>query len=286
MEILSCLPEGRPKIKVALFDFDGTISTLRQGWENIMEPLMIEMISGGLSEDEGLRKEVSDYINRSTGIQTIHQMRWLAEAVERNGKNKEASRDPWWYKAEYNRRLMLPVEERKRSILEGKRKREDFLILGSEEFLSQLTKNGVEIYVASGTDHEDVVREAKILDLIDCFKEIAGAPSGRADCSKEAILRKLIAEHNLKGPEVVVIGDGKVEIALGREAGAITLGVASDEVKLRGVNPVKRERLIKAGAHAITGDFGDSRELIKWLGLNISPLQEVRCRRSKANYSF
>ena len=47
-----------------LFDFDGTISTLRCGWEKVMKPLMLEMIhsriwqsaeeSGGLSLEEKL----------------------------------------------------------------------------------------------------------------------------------------------------------------------------------------------------------------------------------------
>lgn len=46
MEILSNLESERPKLKVTLFDFDGTISTLRCGWEDIMEPLMLEIISG------------------------------------------------------------------------------------------------------------------------------------------------------------------------------------------------------------------------------------------------
>ena len=37
-------PERMPKgkIKAAIFDFDGTCSTLRCGWERVMEPLMLE----------------------------------------------------------------------------------------------------------------------------------------------------------------------------------------------------------------------------------------------------
>ncbi|MFA7206489.1 MAG: hypothetical protein WC102_09180, partial [Saccharofermentanales bacterium] len=63
------------------------------------------------------------------------------------------------------------------------------------------------------------------------------------------------------------IGDGKVEIALGRQVGAVTLGIASDEVMRCGVDNVKRARLIKAGAHAIVGDFERSEEIFDWLGL-------------------
>ncbi len=267
MEVLRDLDANRPGVKAVLFDFDGTLSTLRYGWEGIMEPLMLEMIAGDTQIDDELASEVREYIDQSTGIQTYYQMMWLAEAVRRHGRNPGASDDPWWYKAEYNRRLMEPVEERKTTIRSGQKSAADFLIRGSEEFLKALTQRGVELYVASGTDDPDVKKEAEVLGLGKYFKEIAGAPVGKADCSKEAVLRSLVEDHGLKGMEVVVIGDGKVEIALGREVGAISLGVASDEERLHGINPVKRKRLIAAGAHAIVGDFEDADGILKWLGI-------------------
>jgi phosphoglycolate phosphatase-like HAD superfamily hydrolase len=232
-----------------------------------MEPLMLEMISGGTKADQDLIREVKEYIDQSTGIQTYYQMKWLAKAVKKHGNNPDASGDPWWYKEEYNRRLMEPVEKRVASIRSGQKSRADFLVKDSEEFLRALTNKGIEIYVASGTDDPDVKREAEVLELSGYFKEIAGAPLGKADCSKEAVLRKLVEDNRLAGPEVVVIGDGRVEIALGREVGAITLGIASDEDNLCGVNPIKRARLVKAGAHAVTGDFENREEILDWLRL-------------------
>lgn len=267
MEILFETPEQKPRLKVALFDFDGTISTLRHGWESIMEPLMLEMIAGPTPIDDRLIKEVREYIDQSAGIQTYFQMKWLAEAVKKHGRNPVISDDPWWYKAEYNKRLMDIVEARKSSLLNGKKHPSDYLVKGSEEFLKALRDHGLEIYVASGTDDPDVKNEVEALGLSKYFKEIAGAPLGKADCSKEAVLRKLIDEKRLSGSEVIVIGDGKVEIALGREVGALTLGVASDEDALCGVNTIKRERLIKAGAHAIVGDFEKAEEILAWLRL-------------------
>ena len=82
MEIIKRLPKKRKQIKAALFDFDGTISTLRYGWESVMEPLMLEMITGGGPADDELVSEVRDYIDQSTGIQTYYQMLWLAETVK------------------------------------------------------------------------------------------------------------------------------------------------------------------------------------------------------------
>ncbi|HEY3418620.1 MAG TPA: HAD family hydrolase [Armatimonadota bacterium] len=264
--VLTPLPADRPRVRVALFDFDGTISALRQGWEGIMTPLMLECIAGSTEPTDELRQEVAEYIDRSTGVQTIHQMIWLADAVVRHGLNPIVH-DPWWYKAEYNRRLLEPVSARAEQVISGETPAEDFLIAGSRAFLDALRAAGISMYVASGTDHPDVMREVGTLGLSDYFVEIAGAPVGAMDCSKEAVLRRLVQDAGLAGPEVLVIGDGRVEIALAREVGAIALGVATDEVARSGVNPVKYARLSKAGAHAISGDFTPLAEILGWLGI-------------------
>ena len=268
MEILKPLQQGRPAIKAALFDFDGTLSTLRYGWEEIMEPMMIEFIAGDTDVDDALVARVKVYIDQSTGIQTYYQMEWLAEEVKKAGRNPGASLDPWWYKDEYNCRLMERVSRSREDILSGKASAADYLVEGGEALLQVLKDKGVAIYVASGTDHEDVNEEAHILGLDKYFVEIAGAPSRKASCSKEAVIRKLINDNNLQGMEVVIFGDGKVEICLGNEAQTITVGVASDEARRHGVNPVKRERLVVAGAHAIIGDFNKLDELLSWLNIN------------------
>jgi len=254
-------------VRAVLFDFDGTISTLRCGWEKVMRPLMLEMISGGKEYDEALEKEVDDYISESTGIQTIHQMKWLAERVKSEGKNPGASTDPWWYKAEYNRRLMENVQGRLDALNQGICPKEKYLVGGSEDFLKALQDSGVKVYVASGTDHPDVVNEATALGMAKYFTQIAGAPVGSENCSKEKVIAQLMETEGLSGADFAVIGDGKVEIRLGAEAGARTLGVASDEENLCGMNPQKRSRLVNAGADAIVGDFTDLEVIMDFLGL-------------------
>lgn len=265
MEILHTT--GNAPVRAVLFDFDGTISTLRYGWEKVMKPLMLEMISGGKGWNAALEKEVDDYINESTGIQTIHQMKWLAQTARERGMNPDAPIDPWWYKAEYNRRLMESVGERIAEVRSGRAPREKYLMEGSEAFLAALCKRGVRLYVASGTDHFDVVNEAETLGLSGYFTRIAGAPPGSENCSKEEVIALLMENEGLSGADFAVIGDGKVEIRLGHEAGARTLGLASDEIHLHGINPVKRERLIRAGADAISGDFNELNALLDFLGL-------------------
>ena len=259
-------PQGR--IKAAVFDFDGTFSTLRCGWEKVMEPLMLECISGEKKEvyPPELIEKVKKYIDTSTGIQTIYQMQWLKEEVEKAGFGDE-NKDAWYYKDEYNRRLMSEIKGRIESVNNGEKAPENFLIKGAVEFLNTLIDSGIEVYLASGTDHKDVIKEAGALKVADKFTEIKGAPERKAACSKEAVIRMILKEKNLPGEALLLVGDGKVEIALGKECGAFTIGAATNEENLEGVNPIKRERLIKAGADIIIGDFQNLPELKKWLGI-------------------
>ena len=74
-----------------------------------------------------------------------------------------------------------------------------------------------------------------------------------------------MAENNLQGPELAVFGDGPVEIRECRKRDGIAIGIASDEIRRHGLNPEKRTRLIKAGAHIIVPDFSKQEMLIKLL---------------------
>ncbi|NOU96095.1 HAD hydrolase-like protein [Paenibacillus sp. LMG 31456] len=259
------------RVKAVLFDFDGTLSTLRAGWEETMAPFFKEAISGSYSitpeESALLEQEIEDYIDQSTGIQTIFQMRWLAEKVKEKGWNVEILGE-WDYKAEYNRRLLLKVEERVRGLRDGLYDPTDFLIKGSESLLEELHKEGIPMYIASGTDHPDVVNEAEVLGVKSYFKEIAGAPVGRADCSKEKVIQELLSQQDFRKEGLAVIGDGKVEIRLAKENGAAAFGLASDEIEREGINPIKQQRLEAAGADRIAGDFTDIAQWLEWLGIS------------------
>lgn len=267
LEIISPHRPAPGQIRAAVLDFDGTLSTLRYGWEKVMEPLMVEMICGPNHRDDGsIRSLVQEYIGESTGIQTIYQMNWLADQVEKWNFHPERH-DGWWYKNEYNTRLMQQVSQRIADIESGRKKPEDFLIAGAREFLQGLKERGITIYIASGTDHQDVVREAGILNLSGDFALVCGAPEHQMACPKEAVIRMILQEKGLHGSELLLCGDGKVEIELGVENNAFTLGVASLEGLRRGINPVKRAKLIRAGAQAIIGDYLDAQAVYEYYGM-------------------
>ena len=62
--------------RVCLFDFDGTLSTIRSGWMDVMVPMMVEILlelKTGETEAQ-LRAVVEDFVWRLTGKQTMYQM--------------------------------------------------------------------------------------------------------------------------------------------------------------------------------------------------------------------
>jgi phosphoglycolate phosphatase-like HAD superfamily hydrolase len=245
-------------IKAIVCDFDGTFSTLRCGWEAVMKSQFLRYL-----DDE---KWIDEFIGETTGIQTILQMKgFLAELRRR--RVKTPSKDPWYYKNEYNEMLMASVAEKRDSVISGKAQRERYLVPGSLLFLQALKTRGVKIYFASGTDQADVRIEAAALGLDKFADGIEGALPKSEKCAKEAAIRRLVKQAGVRPGELAVIGDGKVEIALGKAAGARTVGLATDEVNLSGLNPVKHERLLKAGADVITGDFLNAEELLGFLGV-------------------
>ncbi|MHC4750487.1 MAG: PfkB family carbohydrate kinase [Planctomycetota bacterium] len=176
-EIELCYESIPPaRIKHAVFDNDGTISTLRQGWEQIMTPVMIKAILGDEYEtaDETLyhkvRRRVADYIDKSTGVQTILQMEALVEMVNEFGRvPAEEIHDKFGYKEIYNDALMELVNRRIEKFKCGELDINDYTIKGALDFLKMLRKRGIKLYLASGTDRQDVIAESEALGYAELF---------------------------------------------------------------------------------------------------------------------
>jgi len=261
MEIIKAPNAG---FHYALFDFDGTLSLIREGWQEIMIPYFIDVLrqTPQTEDEETVREIVTTFVDRLTGKQTIFQCIKLDEEVARRGGAKT---DPGLYKAEYLRRL----RERIKSRLEELRKGGDpgqYLVPGSLRFLELLQQAGYNLYLASGTDEGDVLAEAKLLGLDRYFgKHIYGAKDNETACSKETVIKQIVADNNLTGTELVSFGDGFVEIELVVGIGGYTVGVATDEVRRQGVNQYKRKRLLEAGAAMIIPDFSEAETLATFL---------------------
>ena len=264
------------KIEYAILDHDGTLSTLREGWEHIMRPMMVKAVLGKkfITADESLfqkvQDRVSDYIDKTTGIQTLVQMKGLLDLIRefRCVPEKEML-DEFGYKKIYNDELLDMVNVRENKFRNGELGLEDLTIKNAVLFLQRLFDAGVKLYLASGTDEEDVKKEAEALGYAHLFEgRIFGAVG---DVTKEA--KKIVLDRILNTigessyGKLITFGDGPVEIRETRKRGGISIGIASNELRRFGLNINKRVRLIKAGAHVIIPDFSQLDRLLTLINL-------------------
>jgi len=264
IEIINSHTE-RGRIRFALFDFDGTISLIREGWQAVMIPMMVEMLldTPQHESEAEVGQVVTEFVTRLTGKQTIYQMLQLAEEVEKRGGTP---REPLDYKHEYLQRLWTRIGDRVADLRAGQKAPEDFIVPGALDVLAALRNREVTCYLASGTDHPYVLDEAGVLGLPVYFGDyIYGALDDYKNFSKRMVIERILRENGLAGPELVAFGDGFVEIEDSKAVGGIAVGVASNEAARQGIDTWKRERLIQAGADLIVPDFREHEALVSYL---------------------
>lgn len=254
----------RPQITHVIFDFDGTLSLIREGWPDVMLPMFLEFLPPLPHEtDEARRDLLYDDIMRLNGKQTIYQMIQLAQRInERGGK----PRDPLWYKKEYLRRLDERIRSRLESIQARAGPPDHFLVYGAREVLDNLRQRGLKLYLASGTDEVFVKNEAALLDVAKYFgNHIYGAQDDYKSFSKKMVIERILRENQIKGERLLAFGDGYVEIENTKEAGGLTVAVASDEANNGSgrMDEWKRERLSGVGADIVIPDYRDGDALLK-----------------------
>lgn len=257
------LPRGR--FRAALFDFDGTLSLIREGWPQIMIPMMVDVLrqTGTTETREQLTAAVEEFVMRLNGRQTIYQMMQLAEEVKHRGGQPL---EPLRYKQRYHDLLLQRIEGRLQALASGAASPEEWSVPGSHALLEQLRRRGVRLYLASGTDVAFVRREADLLGLTEFFGEhIYGALDDYRNFSKQMIIERILREEGLSGAELLGFGDGFVEIEEVKRVGGVAVAVASDEERRQGVNAWKRARLIQAGADVVIPEYRQHERLLRFL---------------------
>lgn len=248
--------------RVAIFDNDGTVSVLRQGWEKVMEECIVSFISGGkdvpAETAEQIVSAAARLIEKTTGIQTINQMEMVIPLVREFGLTRKIL-TAQQYKAVYLERLKDHMKEKLEALERGELVPEDLTIKGSVQFLRKLRAAGVRMYLASGTDQEDVVHEATLLGYADLFDgRIKGSVGDPDNDPKKLVVQGIIEDLKKSGIDpssCAIFGDGPVEIREAHKNGFLAVGVLSDEKQRFGANMAKRERLILAGADVLIPDF-------------------------------
>jgi len=249
--------------RVVMFDFDGTLSLIRSGWVHVMVPMMVDTLAelGTGESREALTAVVDEYVAQLTGKETIYPMIEFAEQIRKRGGAPE---DPVAYKHEYLRRLWTVIKDRVGALEAGEAKPEDYLVPGSRQLLESLRARGLKLYLASGTDEVDVIKEARLLDIEKYFDGgIRGASDDINSFSKGALVKNMVSSAGYRGEEILVFGDGYVEIEVVKNVGGVAVGVCSDEPACLQIDEWKRKRLAGVGADFVVPNFAAHEPLMQ-----------------------
>ncbi len=245
------------RARIALFDFDGTISTIRSGWIDVMVPMMVETLldlKSGESEQD-LEAIVREYVGQLTGRQTIYQMIEFADQISKRGGTPQ---DPMVYKHRYLELLWETIKDRVDDLRHARCVPEKFMVPGTMNLLNALRDRGLTMYLASGTDDAYMKEEARLLRVTPYFTGgVFGALDDYKNFSKAILIQRIIGSAEARGEEFLGFGDGYVEIENVNQVGGVTVGVASDEPDCLKVDQWKRNRLAGVGAHYIVPNFLD-----------------------------
>jgi phosphoglycolate phosphatase-like HAD superfamily hydrolase len=255
---------ARPDISHVLFDFDGTLSLIRQGWPEVMTPMFAEMLPATPGESDQARLELChNDIMRLNGKQTIYQMIQLADRIRERGGTP---RDPLWYKQEYLRRLDLRIRHRLEALRQGSVNPDSHLVHGARPLLEDCRRRNLPLYLASGTDDVFVKEEAALLDLNRYFgRHVYGALDDYKQFSKKMVIERILSQNRIPGAQLLSFGDGYVEIENTKDVGGLAVAVASDEANNGSgrFDEWKRKRLLGVGADVVIPDFRDGVALMR-----------------------
>lgn len=246
------VPRGR--FRVALFDFDGTLSLLRTGWEDVMvESIRCQLRA--LEADSAIDAVVDQIVVGLNGHPTIVQMQALADEIQRRGGQPNSAAE---YADEYQRRLLAMIQGRYLDICTGRASASRWTVPGAQEFLSTLRSRGLQPVLISGTERHHVEHEANLLNLSQFFPKSIYAPvSGDSSFSKREVIQRLIQKYGLVGENVLGFGDGVVETEEVHRIGGVAVAVTTDRNA--------RNRLIRAGADVVIRDYDCQVPLLHWL---------------------
>ena len=249
-----------------LFDFDGTLSLIREGWMEVMIPMMVEVLHQTAADEptEKLFALVRDFVTELTGKQTIYQMMRLADEVRSRGGTPQ---EPAAYKQVYHDRLMARIEGRREALRQKRVKPEEMLVPYSIPLLDELQRRGAAMYLASGTDERYVHEEVRLLGLDKYFgPRVYGALDDFKSFSKAIVIERILRENCVDGEFLLGFGDGYVEVQNVKAVGGTMVAVASDESGRSGrPDAWKRDRLIGSGADLVIPDYRDWEPLIQYL---------------------
>ncbi len=244
-------PTAAPHL--AAIDFDGTMSLIRIGWQQVMHGVMQAALLPHYPDSARLDSEIYTYIAHSTGQPSIIQMAWVDEQVILYGG---PTRGAQAYLDLFSHAMRDRIDQKIASIHDDA-SADALMVPGAREFLQLLAYNNVRIALVSGTEHIHLLRESAALRIDHFFDAgIHGPGPHNPGFTKGDAMAALIDTYQVAPARFLSVGDGPVEIMAGKSLAGYSLAVASHEAS-GGLDDDKRRHLIAAGADAVVANLRD-----------------------------
>ena len=248
------------RFRAAVFDFDGTLSLIREGWAGIMADLGCDKLRPRRHLRPGDREYLEEEMLALSGRPSIDQMRRLADEERARGGQPG---DPADYLVEFLERLFAVTDERKADLASGRVPPATWAVPGAEELLRTLRERGVELYLASGTEIRHVREELALLKFDRFFGDRVFAPAdNHTPFQKRDVVEMILREQNIVGSQLLGVGDGASETAEVKRVGGYAIGVASQPAGTAGENAVKRRLLMERGADVVVPHYAPVRVFV------------------------
>lgn len=236
---------------LAAVDFDGTMSLIRIGWQQVMHSVMKAALYDYHPNHAHIDTDIRTYIAHSTGQPSIIQMAWVDEQVMLYGGPHRGAQ---YYLDQFSNAMKSQIDDRVAAITDESTA-DAFMVPGARRFLHALAERNIRIALVSGTEHHHLVRESAALRIDSYFDAgIYGPGTHAPGFTKHDAIAQLVARYNVAPGAFISIGDGPVEIKAGKALGGYSLAVASDEHG-GGLDIDKRQHLLDAGADAVVAHF-------------------------------
>ncbi len=243
------------QVKCVVLDYDGTLTTLRKGWDKILSKYARQKINPGSSktipELEKRIRHLTDHAGGTTPKQLMSRLLKLIEDFGFVPKKDIKSIDD--YALEYSVIFQSAIDKRLENFHEHS---ESYVIHGVRPMLNFLRSQQTLNYVVTGSATNAVSNELVKLEMENHFIDVYGASLETVGNLKEDAIKEIMARHKLANSEILIIGDGSTEMRAAKRLELPTIGIASDEHK-GGLCRYKREMLLDLGAHIIIPDYTD-----------------------------
>ena len=249
-------------IRCVVLDYDGTLTTLRKGWDVILTDYANSRINPYNKPCEGLEEAIlhlTDHAGGTTPKQLMSRLMKLMRQMKLLPDSEIKSIE--FYAKEYADHFQSMINERVANFSTAS---ESYVIESVRPMLSFLSSKNTVKYIVTGSCETAVKDELHKLYMIGHFEGVYGATLEMEGNLKLNAINEIMARHEVKPCEILIIGDGSTEIRAAAELKLPAIGIASNEHD-GGLCEKKRTLLKGLGADAIIADYSGFQYVWDWL---------------------